>query len=166
MTPQTYARAYQAQSVLTASPGQLVLLMYDGAQRFMAQARAAFALPERTPRRIENINTALLRAQAGHLHFAYARQQGIQALSGDAHRLAAGLQPGCLLQGWGGRLGSDFMQRRAQCFELRQQTGIIQPAGRWRLPASRQHQPAHAVQHAVSQVKDGRLSCIFPVCKR
>lgn len=64
MTPQTYARAYQAQSVLTASPGQLVLLMYDGALRFMAQARAAFALPERTPQRIERINTALLRAQA------------------------------------------------------------------------------------------------------
>ncbi len=64
MTPQTYARAYQAQSVLTASPGQLVLLMYDGALRFMGQARAAFALPERTPQRIERINTALLRAQA------------------------------------------------------------------------------------------------------
>ncbi len=64
MTASTYARAYQAQSVLTASPGQLVLLMYDGALRFMAQARASFALAETTPRRIETINTALLRAQA------------------------------------------------------------------------------------------------------
>jgi flagellar protein FliS len=58
------ARAYQTQSILTASPGQLVLLMYDGALRFMAQGRAAFALPEDAPRRIETINTALLRAQA------------------------------------------------------------------------------------------------------
>jgi len=58
------ARAYQTQSILTASPGQLVLLMYDGSLRFMAQARAGFALPEDTPRRIETINTALLRAQA------------------------------------------------------------------------------------------------------
>jgi len=59
-----YARAYQAQSILTASPGQLVLLMYDGALRFMAQARAAFDQPEETPRRLETINTALLRSQA------------------------------------------------------------------------------------------------------
>lgn len=59
-----YARAYQTQSILTASPGQLVLLMYDGALRFMAQARAAFALPEENLTRIQTINTALLRAQA------------------------------------------------------------------------------------------------------
>ncbi len=59
-----YVRAYQTQSILTASPGQLVLLMYDGALRFMAQARAGFALPEDSPRRIESIHTALLRAQA------------------------------------------------------------------------------------------------------
>ena len=58
------ARAYQTQSILTASPGQLVLLMYDGALRFMAQARAGFAMPEENPRRIETIHTALLRAQA------------------------------------------------------------------------------------------------------
>ena len=43
------ARAYQTQSILTASPGQLVLLMYDGALRFMAQARAGFALPDDNP---------------------------------------------------------------------------------------------------------------------
>jgi flagellar secretion chaperone FliS len=64
MSSHPYARAYQAQSILTASPGQLVLLMFDGALRFMAQARAAFAEPEDTPRRLEKINTALLRAQA------------------------------------------------------------------------------------------------------
>jgi flagellar secretion chaperone FliS len=40
------------------------LLMYDGALRFMHQARAGFALPEDNLQRIEIINTALLRAQA------------------------------------------------------------------------------------------------------
>jgi len=64
MSPHPYARAYQTQSILTASPGQLVLLMYDGALRFMTQARAAFALPEDNLSRIQSINTALLRAQA------------------------------------------------------------------------------------------------------
>jgi flagellar protein FliS len=64
MSPQAYARTYQTQSILTASPGQLVLMMYDGALRFMAQARAAFALPEDRLERIQLINTALLRAQA------------------------------------------------------------------------------------------------------
>lgn len=59
-----YARAYQAQSVLTASPGQLVLMLYDGALRFLAQARSALEAPEQTPRRIEIINTSLLRSQA------------------------------------------------------------------------------------------------------
>jgi flagellar protein FliS len=64
MSAVAYARAYQAQSILTASPGQLVLLMYDGALRFLAQARASFALPDTDSRRIAQINTALLRAQA------------------------------------------------------------------------------------------------------
>ncbi len=64
MPPHPYAKAYQTQSILTASPGQLVLLMYDGALRFIGQARAAFALPEENLSRIQTINTALLRAQA------------------------------------------------------------------------------------------------------
>lgn len=64
MKAQTYARAYQAQSVLTASPGQLVLLMYDGTLRFIAQARDGFSMPEGTAGRIERINTGLIRAQA------------------------------------------------------------------------------------------------------
>ena len=64
MDPHPYARAAQTQSILPASPGQLVLLMYDGALRFMNPARAAFALPEDNLSRIQSINTALLRAQA------------------------------------------------------------------------------------------------------
>jgi flagellar secretion chaperone FliS len=60
----SYARAYQSQSILTASPGQLVLLLFDGALRFMHQARASFALPEDSPKRLETINTSILRAQS------------------------------------------------------------------------------------------------------
>ncbi len=63
MTPLKYARAYQTQSILTASPGQLVLMMYDGTLRFLAEARAGFDLPERGPKRNETINNALRRAQ-------------------------------------------------------------------------------------------------------
>lgn len=62
-TPFGYARAYQAQSILTASPGQLVLMLFDGSIRFLNQAREAFALHEEAPRRIEAINTSLVRAQ-------------------------------------------------------------------------------------------------------
>ncbi len=59
-----YARTYRANSVLTASPGQLVLMLYDGALKAMALAKEAFAAPPDTARRIENINTQLLKAQA------------------------------------------------------------------------------------------------------
>lgn len=58
-----YARAYQSQSVLTASPGQLVLMLYDGALRFLGHAHDALEMPETTPRRIEIINTNLIKAQ-------------------------------------------------------------------------------------------------------
>lgn len=58
------ARHYLAQSVLTASPGQLVLMLYDGTLRFIAQARAGFEIPIDSPRRIETVNTGILRAQA------------------------------------------------------------------------------------------------------
>jgi flagellar secretion chaperone FliS len=64
MSAQAFARAYQAQSILTASPGQLVLLLYDGALRFIAQARSGIAEPEGTAGRIERINAAILRAEA------------------------------------------------------------------------------------------------------
>jgi flagellar protein FliS len=43
MTVSTYARAaaYQQSSVLTATPGQLVVMLYDGARRFLFQASSA-----------------------------------------------------------------------------------------------------------------------------
>lgn len=40
-TPQRSTAAYQQSSVLTASPGRLVVMLYDGAGRFLAQAAAA-----------------------------------------------------------------------------------------------------------------------------
>lgn len=64
MSALSLARAYQSQSILTASPGQLVQLLYDGALRFIARARATLAEPEDSRGRIERTNTAILRAQA------------------------------------------------------------------------------------------------------
>lgn len=64
MVANSYAKTYHAQSVLTASPGQLVLMLFDGALRFLRQANAGFAMPEDDPRRIEVINRNLLKAQA------------------------------------------------------------------------------------------------------
>ena len=59
-----YARTYRATSILTASPGQLVLMLYDGALKSIALAREGFNTSVDDPRRIEVINTHLLKAQA------------------------------------------------------------------------------------------------------
>jgi flagellar protein FliS len=59
-----YARTYRANAVLTASPGQLVLMLYDGALKALFLAREAFAQSEGDPRRIEAINAQLQKAQA------------------------------------------------------------------------------------------------------
>lgn len=64
MVASGYARTYRANAVLTASPGQLVLMLYDGALKAIGLAREALAQPGDEPRRIETINTQLLRAQA------------------------------------------------------------------------------------------------------
>jgi len=61
---QGYVRTYRANAVLTASPGQLVLMLYDGALRSLALAREAFGRPEEDVRRLEVINHQLLKAQA------------------------------------------------------------------------------------------------------
>lgn len=64
MLPQGYARTYRANSILTASPGQLVLMMYDGVLKALAIAEEAFKLPDTDFKRIETINQQLLKAQA------------------------------------------------------------------------------------------------------
>jgi flagellar protein FliS len=63
MVAQDYARTYRANAVLTASPGQLVLMLYDGALRALALAREAFGRPPEDLRRLEVINHQLLKAQ-------------------------------------------------------------------------------------------------------
>lgn len=64
MSAYGYARTYRSNAVLTASPGQLVLMLYDGALTALTLARHAFEQPGDTPRRIESINQQLLKAQS------------------------------------------------------------------------------------------------------
>ncbi len=63
-SPRDYARVYRSNAILTASPGQLVLMMFDGALRSMALARGAFDRPKTDIKRIEVINRELIKAQA------------------------------------------------------------------------------------------------------
>ena len=63
MFAQGYARTYRSNAVLTASPGQIVLMLYDGALRSLALAREAFDRPAEDSRRIEVINHQLQKTQ-------------------------------------------------------------------------------------------------------
>lgn len=64
MLVQSHARTYRANAVLTASPGQLVLMLYDGVLRSLGLARQALERPEADLARIQIINQQLLKAQA------------------------------------------------------------------------------------------------------
>jgi flagellar secretion chaperone FliS len=63
MYAQDYARAYRANSILTASPGQLVLMLFDGALNALAIARTACDDPNGDPRRFEIVHQQLTKAQ-------------------------------------------------------------------------------------------------------
>jgi flagellar secretion chaperone FliS len=63
MVANGYVKTYRSNAVLTASPGQLVLMLFDGALKAMAIAREAFNQPEGDARRIETINHQLQKAQ-------------------------------------------------------------------------------------------------------
>jgi flagellar protein FliS len=63
MVANGYVKTYRSNAVLTASPGQLVLMLFDGALKAMALAREAFNQPEGDARRIEIINHQLQKAQ-------------------------------------------------------------------------------------------------------
>jgi flagellar secretion chaperone FliS len=63
MVANSYARTYQTQAIMTASPGQLVLMLYDAALRFLAQAHAAMEADEKDWHRFEIINRNLQKAQ-------------------------------------------------------------------------------------------------------
>jgi flagellar protein FliS len=59
MVAQGYAQAYRATAVLTASPGQLVLMLFDGALKSLAIAQDAFSKPVTDRSRFETINKHL-----------------------------------------------------------------------------------------------------------
>lgn len=63
MLAQGYARTYRANAILTASPGQLVLMLYDGALRCLGTAREAFSRPTDDLQRLSIINQQLQKAQ-------------------------------------------------------------------------------------------------------
>ncbi|HEY3757040.1 MAG TPA: flagellar export chaperone FliS [Opitutaceae bacterium] len=58
-----YARLYRDNSILTANPGQLVLMMFDGALGAMSAARVAFDRPATDLSRIEVIHKQIMKAQ-------------------------------------------------------------------------------------------------------
>ncbi|CAM2821095.1 flagellar export chaperone FliS [Rariglobus hedericola] len=57
-----FARIYQAQAVLTTNPGNLVLMLYDGATRFINQAIDADSESDETVR-IQRMHTYIVKAQ-------------------------------------------------------------------------------------------------------
>ena len=58
-----FARNYQEAAIKTATPGQLVLMLFDGALRAMATALAGFQIEAVGPR-MEQINNQIIKAQA------------------------------------------------------------------------------------------------------
>src|SRR4051812_1576879 len=64
MVAKAYAQTYRTNAVLTASPGQLVLMLFDGALKSLAIARDAFSRTADDPRSIATINQHLLKAQS------------------------------------------------------------------------------------------------------
>jgi flagellar protein FliS len=56
------ASAYQATAIKTAGPGQLILMLFDGALRFMATPAAGFEEKDLTTQ-IETIHNNLIKAQ-------------------------------------------------------------------------------------------------------
>lgn len=63
MYAQDYARTYRANSILTASPGQLVLLLFDAALNSLAIARKACDEAPADPRQYEVANAQIVKAQ-------------------------------------------------------------------------------------------------------
>jgi flagellar protein FliS len=73
---------YQRSAVLTASQGQLIVMLYDGANRFLAQASVAM-----TERQVESAHNKLRRAEMiiSHLQASLDYERGGEI----APRLAA-----------------------------------------------------------------------------
>lgn len=62
VTPKAFARSYKNNAIETASPGKLILMLYDGTLRFIGEARKGFS-EESYIRRNEIVNNNILRAQ-------------------------------------------------------------------------------------------------------
>ena len=74
MAPLTASpQAYRQNAVLSASPGELVVMLYDGARRFLRQATVAMGDGE-----VERAHNALRRAELiiGHLDGTLDHDQG------------------------------------------------------------------------------------------
>jgi flagellar protein FliS len=63
MVASSYAKIYRSNSVLTATPGQLVLMLFDGVLNSLAVAKEEFKRPTTDFRRNESINRQLWKAQ-------------------------------------------------------------------------------------------------------
>lgn len=63
MLAKGYVQTYRTNAILTASPGKLVLMLYDGALGAMEIARDAMNGLDEDPRRIETVNHQLQKAQ-------------------------------------------------------------------------------------------------------
>jgi len=89
MVAQDYARTYRSNAVLTASPGQLVLMLFDGALLALHGAKGGFELSSEDPRRFEVINTQLLKAQAiiSELQGTLNLEAGDGKFAREMHRL-------------------------------------------------------------------------------
>ena len=57
-----YARSYKAAAIGTATPGQLVLMLFDGALRFLSTALHGFEV-ENIGQRFEQVNNNLIKTQ-------------------------------------------------------------------------------------------------------
>ncbi len=63
MTPGARLQSYRQISLETAPPGELVLMLYDGAIRFLGQARSGFDLDDPLERNLA-VHNNTIRAQA------------------------------------------------------------------------------------------------------
>lgn len=61
-SPKAFARSYKNNAIETASPGKLILMLYDGTLRFIDEARRGFAA-ESYVKRNEIVNNSIIRAQ-------------------------------------------------------------------------------------------------------
>jgi flagellar protein FliS len=63
MNPSQLAKSYRAMAINTATPGQLILMLYDGALGAMAVALDGFQIDDHV-RRNEQIHNSLVKAQS------------------------------------------------------------------------------------------------------